>query len=142
MWADALLAMEQAHLLRLLAWGAASTLVGSALLAWMALRAQRSPLLRHFALQTAAWGAVEMALSLWWYRTSATRDIAAATRLDRMLWLNIGLDVGYVMAGVALAVAGWRIGRRLGLVGAGMGVVVQGLALALLDLLLATRISR
>jgi hypothetical protein len=44
--------------------------------------------------------------------------------------------------GVSLAITGWKLGRRLGLVGAGIGVVVQGAALLLLDLLLASQISR
>jgi hypothetical protein len=39
-------------------------------------------------------------------------------------------------------VVGWRLGRRLGLVGAGLAVVIQGIALALLDLVLAGQISR
>ena len=73
---------------------------------------------------------------------TAPRDLASATRLDRILWLNIGLDAGYVLVGITLIVVGWRMGRRLGLVGAGMGVVVQGGALALLDLVLAAQISR
>jgi hypothetical protein len=70
------------------------------------------------------------------------RDIASATRLDRVLWLNIGLDAGYVLVGITLVMAAWRLGRRFGLVGAGIGVVVQGVALALLDLMLAAQISR
>ena len=64
------------------------------------------------------------------------------TRLDRLLWLNVGLDTGYVMVGLTLVVIGWRLGRRLGLVGAGLAAVIQGIALALLDLLLASLISR
>ena len=142
MWADTLLAMERAHLLRLAAWGAASVLTGTALLAWLLVRHRDSPLLRSFALQVGGWGIVDLALAGLAHGSLATRDIAGATRLDRVLWLNIGLDAGYVMVGVTLAVVGWRLGRRLGLVGAGTGVVVQGGALALLDLMLAARISR
>lgn len=142
MWADTLLSAERAHLLRLLAWGASSLLVGTALLAW--LRARRSPsaLLEHFAVQTSAWGAVEFTFGAVMWRTLALRDLAGATRLDRALWMNIGLDVGYVLVGMTLAIIGWRLGRRLGLVGAGTGVVVQGTALCLLDLLLISQISR
>jgi hypothetical protein len=137
MWADTLLAAERAHLLQLLAWGMASILAGSALVAWLRAGSRRSPLLEHFAIQIAAWGAVDLALA-----SLAPRDVAGATRLDRFLWLNVGLDVGYVLVGVTLLVTGWRLGRRFGLVGAGLGVVVQGTALLLLDLLLASRISR
>lgn len=141
-WADTLMIAERAHLLRLMAWGATSVLIGTALLAWVMRREPRSPLLQHFAIQTAAWGAIDLLLVALAYRSLAARDIAAATRLDRFVWLNIGLDAGYVMVGITLAVVGWRLGRRLGLVGAGIGVSVQGTALALLDLVLASHISR
>jgi hypothetical protein len=81
----------------------------------------------------AAWGAVDLLLVLATWRGLEYRDLAGFTRLDRFLWLNVGLDVGYAAVGVTLAITGWRLGRRLGLVGAGLGVVVQGLALLVLD---------
>ena len=142
MWADTLLAAERAHLLRLAVWGGASLLVGSALLGLLRLRRVRSSLLDHFAIQTAAWGAVDLVLALLGRRHLELRDLAGATRLDRFLWLNIGLDAGYAMVGITLFVIGWRVARRPGLVGAGLGVIVQGAALALLDLVLAAQISR
>ena len=49
---------------------------------------------------------------------------------------------GYALVGLTLVMVGWRFGRRLGLVGAGLAVVIQGIALALLDLVLASQISR
>ncbi len=142
MWADTLLVAERAHLMRLVVWGASSILVGTALLAWLRAGARRSALLDHFAIQTAAWGAVDIALAAVARGSLAPRDVAGATRLDRFLWLNVGLDVGYLLVGITLLVLGWRLGRRLGLVGAGIGVVVQGGALLLLDLILASQISR
>ena len=96
----------------------------------------------RFGIQTATWGAVELAIGAMAKTSLVTRDLAAATRLDRFLWLNIGLDAGYAFVGVTLAAVGWTLGRRLGLVGAGIAVVIQGIALALLDLLLASQISR
>jgi hypothetical protein len=105
------------------------------------MRGQRAGLLSAFAFMTAAWGAVDLVLALLGLRTLALRDLASATRLDRFLWLNIGLDAGYVMVGLTLLIGGWR-GRRAGLLGAGIAIVVQGLALALLDLVLANQISR
>src|SRR6476661_4984132 len=107
MWADTLLLAEGAHLLRLLAWGAASLLVGSALLAWLRTGARRSTLLEQFAIQTAGWGAAEIALAAVARTSLGIRDLAGATRLDRLLWLNIGLDAGYMMFGLALAIVGW-----------------------------------
>ena len=142
MWADTLQAAERAHLLRLLVWGASSVLAGTALLAWLRVGARHSALLQHFAIQAVAWGCAEAASALALISRLAPRDSSAATRLDRLLWLNIGLDTGYALVGLTLAIFGWRLGRRLGLVGAGIGVVVQGLALALMDLLLAAQISR
>jgi hypothetical protein len=142
MWADTLLAIERAHLMRLVVWGGASVLVGSALLGLMRIRGHRSALLDHFGIQTAAWGAIDLVLALTGLQRLELRDLAGATRLDRFLWLNIGLDVGYVLVGITLVVLGWRLARRMGLIGAGMAVIVQGSALAVLDLVLAGQISR
>lgn len=141
MWADTLLSLERGHLLRLALWGGASLLLGSALLAWLILRRQQAPLLRHFAIQTAAWGAVDLAICLWSSRGLALRDFAGAQRLVNLLWLNTGLDVGYIAVGLTLALTAWRWGGRAGGIGAGIGVVVQGLALLLLDLRLIAAIG-
>jgi hypothetical protein len=143
MWADTLLSAERAHLLRLALWGGASLFAGTTLVA-MLLRAgrPRTSLLEHFGIQTATWGAIELGLAFLWWRSLSLRDLAGATRLDRILWLNVGLDVGYVLVGLSLAVLGWRAVRRLGLVGAGIAVILQGTALAVLDLVLAGEISR
>jgi hypothetical protein len=142
MWADTLLAAERAHVIRLLVWGGGSVLIGTALLAWLHRGHRRSALLQHFGIQTAAWGAAELAFGAIVLGTVASRDLAGATRLDRLLWLNVGLDAGYVLVGLTLLTTGWRLGRRLGMVGAGLAIVVQGIALALLDLVLASQISR
>ena len=142
MWADTLQAAERVHLLQLLVWAATSILTGTAVLAWLRSRSVKSDLLRHFSIQATAWGTVIALIAAGQLPHLAPRDIASATRLDRMLWLEVGLDVGTVAVGVALVALGWRFGRRLKLVGAGMGVVVQGGALALLHLMLAGQISR
>lgn len=142
MWADTLLAAERAHLLRLTVWGGVSLVLGTTLLVLMKIRRQGVALLDHFAIQTAVWGAIDLALAANGLRTLVLRDHAGATRLDRFLWLNIGLDGGYVMVGLALLIAGWRLDRRHGLIGAGLGITVQGIALAILDVGLASQISR
>lgn len=141
-WADSLLQVEQFHLLKLFAWAAVSVVTGSALLAMLRVRRVESPLLMHFAVQSVAWGAVDMAIALWAGRGLVLRDLEAAVALDRFVWFNIGLDVGYVAVGATLALLGWRATRRMGLVGAGLGVIVQGLALTVLDLQLAAGIVR
>lgn len=143
MWADTLLALERGHMLRLMLWGGGSVLAGSLVLAWLALGKVNAVMLRHFAIQTAAWGAIDLAIALASSRSLAVRDYAGAQQLVNILWLNIGLDVGYVAIGVTLSLCAWFWGRRLveagqpgagaAAVGAGVGVSVQGLALALLD---------
>jgi hypothetical protein len=55
--------------------------------------------------------------------------------------LNTGLDLGYAAVGLTLALTAWRWGQRPGGIGAGLGVVVQGIALALLDLRLISIIG-
>jgi hypothetical protein len=142
MWSDTLEAAERAHLLRLLLWGGASLLIGTALLALLRVHRERSALLDQFGLQNAAWGAIELALALLRLRSLGVRDLAAATRLDRLLWLSIGLEAGVIAVGLTLMMLGWRVIRRPALVGAGLGVIVQGAALSVIDLALAARISR
>jgi len=141
MWADTLLTYEQGHLLRLGAWAAISILGGTVLLAVLTARRLEAPLLKHFAIQTGAWGAVNALIALWAWRGLAMRDFAGTQKLLNILWLNTGLDVGYAAVGLTLVIVGWRWERRLGAVGAGLGVVLQGLALALLDLRLIVLIG-
>lgn len=141
MWADTLLALERGHLLRLGLWGGASVLVGTLLLAMLALRRTAAPMLRHFAIQTAAWGAIDLAICLWSARRLAPRDYAAAQELINVLWFNTGLDAGYAAVGATLAILAWRWGARAGGIGAGIGVIVQGLALMLLDVRLIALIG-
>ncbi|MDZ7631856.1 MAG: hypothetical protein U5K74_11055 [Gemmatimonadaceae bacterium] len=142
MWADQVLAFERAHLYRLLLWGVASII--TALGCWVYLRLKRLdvPLLKHFAIQTGAWGAIDAVLALAARPGLALRDYDGVTSLDRFLWFNCGLDVGYVAVGVTLGLCGWRLSRSRGLVGAGLGVGIQGAALLLLDLRLAALLSQ
>ena len=134
MWSDTLFAIERAHLLRLALWGGTSLIAGTALLAWMIVRRSVSPLLRGFSLQTSLWGAVGVGVAALGLLRLRERDLIAATRLDRLLWFSAGLDAGLILAGVTLAVTGWVLGRRLGVVGSGIAVVVQGAGLLVLDL--------
>ena len=102
----------------------------------------RSPLLTQFAIQTVAWGTVVGTIAGLSWRSAGLRDVAGASRLERLLWMRIGLDVGYVAVGAVLAIAAWRFARRMGGVGAGTSIVVQGLALLVLDLQFASTVSR
>jgi hypothetical protein len=130
-WADALFAAERAHLHQLLLWGGASSAAGVLLLLTVG-RPRRSALIFHFSLQTVAWGVIVVAVAVAELRSLAMRDLSGATHLDRFLWLNLGLDIGYVAVGVTIASAGWIFGRRHGAIGAGVAIIVQGLALAVL----------
>lgn len=139
----ALLALERGHLVRLGGWAAASIVGGFAAL-FYARRAgsQGQGFWRHFGIQSAAWGAVDLLIVLAAWNGLGIRDLAGAIALDRFLWLNIGLDVGYAMVGATLFVFGLRAPRRAGLVGAGVAIVAQGLALLVLDAQLSALIVR
>ncbi len=97
-----LIALEELHLLKLGVWAALSILIGSALVAFVRLRRSESPLLQHFGIQCAAWGAVDLLIVWWAGRGVEIRDLAGAIELDRFVWLNIGLDIGYVLGMAAL----------------------------------------
>lgn len=142
MWADTLFRAEQQHLLRLLLWAATSIVGATALGTVTAIRRIKSPLLTNFGIQTAAWGALMGAISGIRWQTVALRDVAGAARLERLLWMMIGLDIGCVAAGVVLAIAAWVLSRRLGGVGAGTAIAIQGLALLVLDMQFANTVSR
>jgi hypothetical protein len=141
-WADTLLAIERAHLLRVLVWGTLSAATGIAILAMVWRRRAVPALLRRFGAQTLLWGAVELslgALALW---TLGPRDLARATKLVDLLRLEAGLTAGAAVIGVTLALAGWRTGRRQGMMGAGMAIALQGAALFLLHWRTLQTISR
>jgi hypothetical protein len=142
MFADTLLQAEQLHLFRLLVWGGGSVIIGTVILAVLAWRRPATTILRHFSAQMIGWGLLEMAYAAAMYPALGLRDVAGATRLDRLLWLNLGLDLGAVAVGVTLMVVGWANGRRLGLLGSGIGVILQGVAVFLINAQLAAIISR
>ena len=141
MWADTLAALERGHLLRLALWGGGSLMLGAMILVFLTWRRTSAPLLWHFAVQTALWGTVDVAISAWGWRGLALRDYAGAQQLLNFLWLNTGLNAGYAMLGVTLAVASWRMGPRPAGIGAGVGIMLQGLAILLLDMRLIANIG-
>jgi hypothetical protein len=136
---QALLDAERGHLVRLLVWALASMLAGAVCIAWRR-RAAAPDFWLHAGIQSAAWGAVDLGIVALAWSGLTPRDLGGAIALDRFLWLNVGLDVGYAMVGATLVILGLRAPKRLGLVGAGAAVIVQGVALAALDLVLSARI--
>jgi hypothetical protein len=141
-WSDIVLAAERQYLLRLLVWAALSLVAGTAVFALVAVRRVRSPLLHQFAIQMVAWGIVIGATAATSWQGLHLRDLAGAARLERFTWLAIGLDVGLAAVGATIALVGRAAGRRMALIGAGSGLVIQGAALFLLALQFAAVVSR
>jgi hypothetical protein len=56
--------------------------------------------------------------------------------------MNIGADAGFAGMGCVLALCGRILVRNAAAVGAGIGIVVQGLGLLLIDLQFASIVSR
>jgi hypothetical protein len=111
-----------AHLLRIGLWGLASIAVGALLLA----RGPHDAFRRQAGIQSLAWGAVNALLAL--AGTRGTPPSAA------FLWVNVGLDAGYVGVAATLILTGRRFGSP-GLRGAGWAIVPQGLFLLAADVL-------
>jgi hypothetical protein len=142
MWADTLLLAERAALLRLAIWGAGCVVAGTAMYALLVVRRLQSNLLDGFALQTVIWGAIALGRFVEGMAALVPRDLAAATVLQRWVWMLTGLDIGLFAVGVTLAIAGWSLGKRLAVVGAGIALAVQGAALLALDARFAAILSR
>ena len=141
-WADVILAAERSYLLRVLAWSGLSVVLGTAVVVFLTARRIHSPLLTHFALQTVVWGVLIGAIGGLAWQGLHLRDVGGAARLERMLWMRIGLDIGCMGVGATLAATGRSTGRRMALIGAGVAIVVQGMALLLMDLQFAGMVSR
>jgi hypothetical protein len=135
MWADTLLAAEKAHLMHVLVWALICILAGTAMLAVLVIRRWRSALSSGFAILTIAFGVFEATVASVALLGLAPRDLSAAARLDQHLWFETGLDVGLIAIGVTLVLTTYGLtqGRRLGGVGAGLGIIVQGAVLLALD---------
>jgi hypothetical protein len=141
-WADVILNAERQHLLQVLAWSGLSIILGTVVVLLLTARRIRSPLLTHFAMQTIVWGVVIGVISSVAWRGLHLRDVGGAARLERLLWMRIGLDIGCIAVGAAIGLTGRTTSRRMQLIGAGVGVIVQGAALLLLDLQFAGMVSR
>lgn len=150
MWSDVVLGIERLHLLRWLFWGVISTLGGTGLYVLAVTRTRGSPLIRRFASVCAALGAVELIIGAIEYHRLALRDLAGASRLERLAWLQLGLYLGVVAVGVTTWVVSKMVTSRAGssaeaalpAVGAGLAIALHGFALATLELLLLSAISR
>ena len=142
MWSDTLLAAERSHLIRVVLWAVTCAVLGSAVVSTLTLRRVAAPIILAFAIQTLAWGSAELIVAAARWQSLSMRDVSAATRLDRLTWFAVGLDVGIVGVGVAALVAARMSNRKLNVIGAGLGIIVQGLGLLVLDLTFVGIIAR
>jgi hypothetical protein len=141
-WADSLLAAEQRHILLVVSWGAFTCVTGTAILAGCRVRAIHSSFLERFAGHLAVWGGL---IGIWAVMRGAgltLRDADAAARLERNLWLSFGIELGFAVTGIVIAMTAWFARRSLGGVGAGIAVGAHGAVLALLDLRLLLLFTR
>ena len=129
-------------MLSLLLWAGLTVLTATVLAITLAAQHRVSPLLTRFATLLAVCGlVVAIVAGIEWHGVHL-RDVASATRVERLMWLRIGFDLGIVGMGSILAVAGRAIARRPAAIGAGMAIVVHGLALFAIDVQFASRVSR
>ena len=142
MWSDTLLAAERSHLIRLVIWAVTSAVLGTMVVTIVVARRMSAPIALWFAIQTLVWGSLELLIAAARWSALSMRDVSGATRLDRLTWFAIGLDVGIIAAGVAAVLIAWRIARNLRAIGGGLGVVAQGLGLLVLDLTFASILAR
>ncbi len=126
--------------LRRVAWWGGLNLAGGLALAGMSEGAARAGR-RGFGLQSAVWGAINLGI-VGAATLAGTPEpagtlagaLAAEERWGQILLVNLGLNVGYVMVGTALAVAAGRGLRRGDVVrGHALAVILQGAGLFVLD---------
>ncbi|HTK52739.1 MAG TPA: hypothetical protein VL308_12680 [Gemmatimonadaceae bacterium] len=142
MWSDTLLAAERSHLIRVIIWAVTSAALGTTVVTIVVGRRMSAPIALWFAIQTLVWGSVELMIAAARWSALSMRDVSGATRLDRLTWFAIGLDVGIIAVGVTAVLIAGRFARNLRAVGGGLGVVAQGLGLLVLDLTFASILAR
>jgi hypothetical protein len=142
-------------------WATGSVAAGAALN--LTARLTDQPWLASFARQQIGWGAVDGAIAgfgAWRQRGQGPSGVSIvddsdrptadamqqARRLHTLLKVNTALDVVYVAAGLATVAAARPLARRFGRttgesIGAGVGVIVQGGFLLVLDGFFARRVG-
>lgn len=120
---------------RLLVWSILSLLSG--LYLW----STANEFERGFGIQAIVWGAVDAVIAIVGARTAARRKSTAdpmkeALFIRKVLWVNFGLDILYILGGF------WVIQTYTELfwLGTGWGIVLQGTFLFFFDLIHALRV--
>lgn len=134
---------EEDHLKRLGLWAGANVVAGAGLL--LLARPETSPpptVLEGFAVQSLAWGAINGTIVALGLLLPAplpeTRDeaLAAEDDLGKVLWVNVGLDAGYAMAGgTMIAASAFGAAPAEQWQSHGVGIVMQGVGLGFLDVI-------
>lgn len=136
---DALQTSRQDHLWRVAIWGGANVALGIGLLAGA--NRDRTPTRFGFGVQSAAWGAINLGIvgaSMLSGDPEAATSLSAALSEENgwsdVLLVNLGLNVGYMGVGTALAIAAGRgLSRPDEVRGHAYGVIAQGAGLFILD---------
>lgn len=114
---------------------------GSSVLAGLLAARSGSATVRAFGRQTAGWGAIDLAIA---GVATLRPPPASATKLRKVLLVNAGLDVGYILGGAHLM---WHRPRFGGRITAGesrahgAAIVIQGGALLILDTVHARQLT-
>lgn len=119
------------HLLRLAIWSGASLLLGVILAGLFG----SMELLRSAGVMTAGWAVVNLMIVAGGWNG---KPPASQAQFREFIWLNQGLNLGYVGVGLSLALAA----NSAAVTGSGWAVVPQGLALLVLDGILLRRVPR
>jgi hypothetical protein len=89
-------------------------------------------MVRAFGMQTAEWGAIDLAIA----GVASRLRTPTSSKLRKILLVNVGLDVGYILGGAYLVARRPRFAGRITADVAranGVAVVIQGAALLVLD---------
>lgn len=140
-YADTLLVIERLHITLLMTWSILSVGLGAMLLAYAWKRRAHLPVFMGFGGTVAGWGAIGAAAATFQRQQLHLRDYAAAVALQDGAKGGAAYGVLFVVLGLTILWLGAARGRSRLLMGAGLGVAVQGGALAVLDLLLLQRLA-
>ena len=142
-----LAAVEATLTKSLIAWSAASVVLGTALAVKGHVSDDRR--VKDFGRQTAAWGAVDAAIAGFGLLSQRRRGVQTAEqvqgqirKLRNLLVINSVADIGYIASGAAVVGRNSKGKSALRMsAGDGMAIIVQGAFLLVLDVSQAVRLK-